>query len=479
MPGVTFVPGTTQVRPGVYVAIGQTQQAAPNPLGIVAAIFKADWGPVATPTLIQNYDAVASTFGAISGTSTIDCPQQAFVGGAQSVLAWRLGGAGGVAAVYTLNDSAAAGILTITAKYAGVRGNAFRVTSRVNLVDATKNDLVILEGTTVLQTITYTPGADAAAAIVAAVAAVGSPWVTVAKVITGTGIAAIVTAAALITGANPTVTAASYLAGMNGIETLSWNALVSDSNDDAASTGHTQALVFDAYVTRVRNVDGMRALYVVGVPTSVAQATRLANAAAFNNLSTVYVANGFVNGASPAVTFEGYQAAARVAGLIVGAPITNSLTHEIIKDGISITGAMIGSDQVLAIQSGALTFSMNALNQVQVEYGITTLVTPGPGLDNGWKKIRRVRTRDYLVTAIAQLWDPLIGVVSNNAAGRGALIAAAYTVITKMIGIGALTSGSCIEDPNNPPAGDSVWFVVATIDNDSAEKIYTQFNFSY
>jgi hypothetical protein len=48
-----------------------------------------------------------------------------------------------------------------------------------------------------------------------------------------------------------------------------------------------------------------------------------------------------------------------------------------------------------------------------------------------------------------------------------------------MIAEGALLSGTIYEDPNNPPSGDSAWFVVAVDDLDSAEKVYITFGFRF
>jgi len=100
-------------------------------------------------------------------------------------------------------------------------------------------------------------------------------------------------------------------------------------------------------------------------------------------------------------------------------------------------------------------------------------------MDAGWKKIRRVRTTDNLMDRIVAAWDPLIGKINNSPDGRATLIAAAQGIINKMIAEGALLRGSIFEDPNNPPVGDSAWFVVQVDDLDSAEKVYITFQFRF
>ncbi|MCK9327660.1 MAG: hypothetical protein M0P69_19350, partial [Bacteroidales bacterium] len=132
-----------------------------------------------------------------------------------------------------------------------------------------------------------------------------------------------------------------------------------------------------------------------------------------------------------------------------------------------------------AIQSGALVFTMSAKKQVHIESGITTFVTPTADMDAGWKKIRRMRTRDNLIERIVATWDPIIGKINNNPDGRATLIAAAQGIINQMVGEGALIGGTFVEDPNNPPVGDSAWFVAAVDDIDSAERLYIEFGFQF
>ena len=46
-----------------------------------------------------------------------------------------------------------------------------------------------------------------------------------------------------------------------------------------------------------------------------------------------------------------------------------------------------------------------------------------------------------------------------------------------MVAEGALLGGIFAEDANNPPAGDSAWFVAYVDDSDSAEKTHITFGF--
>lgn len=466
MAGSTFVAGETKIRPGVYVRttnIGQPVEPGVSQ-GIVAALFRASWGPIGEARLLESPDAATALFGS---QGTVDTAVEAFLGGARQVLCYRMGSAG-QAASCQLTDGGAAPLVTITAKYPGTRGNNLRITVRDSLADPAQRELLVYEGTTLRQTIRYTAGADEADALVAAVAETGSDWITATK--EDSGSIADVTQQALTGGTDPTITAEDISNALNAIEALEWNVLAVDTED-----APTHAMV-GAYIDRVRS-EGKRVLAVIGEPTSVPLATRLANATAQNNPAVVYVANGF-KGLDGAIR-EGYRAAARVAGMIASAPVTASFTHMVVSRATELVGPLTNAEIEQAIKAGALVFSLNATRQVQIEYGINTLVTLGADQDAGWKKIRRMRTRDNLIERCVAITDPLIGRVTNSPDGRATLIAAMQGVVDAMVREGALLGGTVREDPANPAQGDSAWFLIEVDDLDSAEKMYLTFGFRF
>lgn len=468
MAGHVFQVGEQKVRPGVYVrvtSIGEPQETT-APQGIVAALFRASWGPLGEVVHLENADAVIDVFGS---AGTVDTALEAFRGGCRRVVAYRLGTGGGKA-LLNFQDTESTNVVKIEAKYEGARGNNFAVTVRDSLTDATKRELLLYEGTTLRQTIVFAKGSGEPQALVDAVTASNSPYIKATKTTEGTGVLAAVTQQSLTGGQDPTVNGESYSEGLSAIEAIDWNVLAVDTEDTA-----THAVV-QTYIDRVRN-EGKRVLGVVGEPTSVLLATRLANARAFNDPAIIYVANGFKG--SDGLIREGYKAAARVAGMVASAQITESLTHYVVRGATELAGALTNAEIEQAINSGALVFTMSAQKQVHIEYGINTFVIPTADMDAGWKKIRRVRTRDSLMERIASTWDPLIGKINNSPDGRATLIAAAQGIINQMVAEGALLQGTIFEDPNNPPVGDSAWFVVQVDDLDSAEKVYIAFQFRF
>ncbi len=480
MAGSVFQVGEQKIRPGVYVRvtnIGEPPEAI-VPQGVVAALFRASWGPLGEVVYLENADAVISTFGS---AGTVDTAIEAFRGGCRRVVAYRLGTGGEKALLNLQDDTESTNVVKIEAKYEGERGKDFVVTVRDSLADDTKRELLLYEGATLRQTILFTKGGGKEPqALVNAIVASNSPYITATKIENGSGTLAIVTRqpltggqdpTVLTGGQDPTVNGESYSAGLSAIEAIDWNVLAVDTEDTAIHA------VVQTYIDRVRN-EGKRVIGVVGGElTSVDLATRLDNARAFNDPAIIYVANGFKG--ADGVAREGYKAAARVAGMVAAAQITESLTHYVVRGATELVGALTNAEIEQAIQSGALVFTMSAQKQVHIEYGINTFVTPTADMDAGWKKIRRVRTRDNLMERIVATWDPLIGKINNSPDGRATLIAAAQGIINRMIAEGALLRGSIFEDPNNPPVGDSAWFVVQVDDLDSAEKVYITFQFRF
>ncbi len=471
MAGSIFQVGEQKVRPGIYIRttdVGEPPEAI-IPQGTVATLFRASWGPLGEVVTIESAEAISPAFG---DGGTVDALKENFRGGCRDVLGYRLG-TGGAKATATLKDTATtpADAVKLEALYEGERGKEFTVTIRDSLIDETKRELLLYEGVTLRQKVEFAKGTGEPQALVEAIKESGSLWITASKV-AESGTLAAVAQSPFTGGQDPTVTGEDYSAGLMAIEALHWNVLCVDTDDPI-----THAVV-QTYVDRVTS-EGKRILGTAGEPTSVELATRFANSRAFNDPPMHYVLNGFKG--SDGIVREGYLAAARVAGMIAGSSITDSMTHAVVRGATEVVGALTNAEIEQALLSGAIVFTMSARKQVHIEQGINTFITPTADMDAGWKKIRRVKTRYNLIDRITETWDPLVGKVDNDPDGRGTLIAAAQGIINKMASPAekALLGGVIMEDPDLPPDGDSAWFVAAVDDKDSAEKMYIRFGFRY
>lgn len=468
MPGTAYIEGTTQIRPGIYFRVtnvGETAIVA-GEAGVVAAVFTASWGPLGTPVELRSIFEVDEKFGTGLGTDTV---REIFRGGAQTVLAQRVG-TGGTVATKTLMDTTSGtpiSTVRVDAKYAGVRGNNLAVTIRDHLSDTTLREFLVYESGVLREAFTFLKGAPATEPAGLVAATIGSQYVATTLLASGNNILAAVADSALASGADPTTAAGDYTTAMGKIETEAWDWLVADTNDVIIHAS------IASYIARLREA-GQFVKAVIGEPTSVLTATRLSDAKAFNAPWIVYVANGFVTANG---NIEGKLAAARVAGMIASARLGNSITHSVVNGGTGLVGPMTTTEIEGAIRSGAINFSRDSQNRIVIEYGLTTYTGGNANLDLGWSKIRRIRQRDAFMRQVLYAWDGMLGQVNNSADGRAMLVAVGNRVASDMVATGTLGGAEIVEDPANPATGDAAWFIATIDDPDSLEKVYVRFGF--
>lgn len=465
--------GETKVRPGVYFREtnggGAELIGARN--GIVAVAFKANWGPLGEVVTISSPSEIAERFGDdTSEGSNIAILNKIFNGGASEIKAIRVG-SGGIKASITLKDTttgSAVDVVKLTAKYAGTRPLA--LTIKDSLAVDTQRECIIYSGTKELMKVTFAKGSGEVDALVAAIAESGAGIVDAKKIAAGNGTLAAVTQTTFSTaGASPTITNADYDTAFGVLESSKWNVLCVDTNDTAV-----HAMV-KSFINRA-NDSGLMAIAVLGEPTSIDYATRKSHATAFNTPNVVYILNGFKANDE---TYEGYNAAAVVAGLIAYLPANDSPTHKAVPGATDIVEPLTNTQIIECLQSGAIVFTASASGAVWIEQGINTLTTLNANQDAGWKKIRRTKTRFELITRILENTEGIIGNVNNDSNGRATFIAIANGVINQMIAEGKLLSGNVTEDTANPAKGDSAWFVISVLDLDSIERVYITYQFRF
>lgn len=469
-----YTAGENKTRPGIYFRQenggGLDLSGATN--GIVAVAFQANWGPLGQVVTIEDPSEIPYIFGDDSGSnSNVAILTKIFQGGASVIKALRVG-SGGTKAAVTLKDTTsgtAVDVITLTAKYAGTR--ALSVTIKDSLSVTTERECIIYAGTKELCKVTFAKGdAGEVDALVAAVNASEDCVVIATKLAAGNGTMAAVTQTTFTTaGVSPTIASTDYDAAFSLLEADTWNTICIDSNDN---TIHT---LLKTFINRANDA-GLMGIAVVGEPTSVTFETRRTRAASYNSENFVYCLNGFKIGDT---VYEGFNAAAVMAGYIAYLPCNDSITHKIIAGATEIVGGLTNTQIVNCLKSGCLVFTKATSGAVWVEQGINTLVTLSGNQDAGWKKIRRTKTRFELITRINESSEGIIGAVNNDANGRATFMAIANGVINAMIAEGKLQRGSCEEDPSNPAKGDSAWFILDILDLDSIEKVYLVYRFHF
>lgn len=461
----TFAKGEVKVRPGVYHRYENSggSRVAEARNGIGAGIFRAKWGPLNKVVELDVTSDVNALFG--SG-ATEDLVTEMFNGGISSGKFVRIG-SGGSAPSVKLKTEEGINAVTITGAYVGSR--PLSVSVRESITGENK-EFLIYEGATVVFSVSFATAEDEIAVLVNAIN--GATKEFGAKAETGvSGKIAVVVQKAMAGGEDPSVEVADYSRGLSALEATVFNCLAVDSDDVAV-----HALV-NAFLTRVYTA-GSYPMACVAENRDVELETRMKHAASYNNEMMHLVLNpAYSVGGKLA---DGYLLAARVAGMIASVASNASLTHQIISGYESVAEPLTNTQVVKALRSGCVVLTENSSSQVWIEQGINTLVTPDADQDEGWKKIRRVKTRFELMQRIDDTLEVLVGKVNNDTDGRAALIASAQAVIDYMASEKKLLPGGTFsEDSTQVSEGDYAYFVIAVDDIDSIEKIYLDYKFRF
>lgn len=452
-----FTIGEIKDRPGVYYRYenaGSAESDADE--GIGAVVGHSDWGPLNTPVHVTPDTSILAAIGSGDG---VDAVTEMMHGGCNEVVFVRIG-SGGTKPTITFSG------ITLTAKYPSSR--LFSITVKETLEDASVKKFVLYEGSTILETKTFTADANATEAQALATALENSKYVDV-VVASSASTVAETNQASFTAGVDPTSTISSYSAGFEALEPEYFNVLCVDSTQNSV-----HAMV-EAFLDRIYEA-GAFPMAIVAEDMSIAYDTRMTHAATFNDEKMVYLLNGFVtaNGA-----MRRFLAAARIGGMIAASDSNTSLTHQVIADAIGLDESFTNTQIIKGLKKGCLILSLNSSKEVMIEKAITTLVSLGDNQDRGWKKIRRVKTRMELMRRIQNTVDALIGKVDNDEDGRATIIAAIQRVLDAMIGEKKLSSGTANLDETNAPYGDSAWFVIAVDDLDSIETIYLTYQYRF
>lgn len=466
----TFTIGEKKVRPGTYFrrenAGGAEVVGATN--GIVAAVFQSNWGPLnkefdmdkTMPNNIKDY------YGTGSGAEII---RQAFLGGAVTVRAVRVGSGDGAEQTVTLKTSGDSPADAVKLMTAYPTDRAFTVSVRTNLI-TDQRQLVIYDGTEVFEEFAFDAGTNEAENLVAAVKESKN---FVAKLVTEgiTGTLADITQKAMEGGKNPSVTAESYSKGTDVLERYKWNVLIADTDDTAIHT-LLQSFAQTSYDT------GHLGMICIGGLHTQDFDERIKLAASYNDEKVCYVLSGWKG--SDGAEYDGYKAAARIGGMIAYQPTNSGLTHTVIKNATELLEPLTNGEIIKAEQKGCIVLTLNDDDQIWIDNAINTLVTPDAEQDEGWKKIRRTKCRFELMDRINSTIDKYVGKVNNDSNGRATIIATGQKVLNEMIGENKLFPGATMtESTVYAPEGDSCWFDINADDIDSAEHIYIAYRYRF
>jgi hypothetical protein len=462
----TYTIGEKKTRPGVYHRYENTGglQTAGATNGIGAAVVRASWGPLNKVIEFEPATSVEAVFGTAGTTDLITAM---FTGGLVSGFFVRAGH-GGKEPSLVINTAEGEAAGTIKGAYVGAR--AFTATIRDNLAGDAR-EFFIYDGTRTFLKVTFAKGDDEVAALKEALEAATNDFILVLEE-GASGALADIAQAAFTGGEDPEVTAQDYSDAFNSLEPYTYNVICIDTT--AAAVKATLA----AYLARIYEA-GSYPMAVIAADTTKDLETRMEEAVTYNDPKVIFVLNGAVDSAG--TVLEDYLVAARIGGEVASTPANQSVTHLVLSGYADLAQPLTNTQVINALKKGCLVLTKNKAGQVHIEQGINTLITPNAEQDDGWKKIRRVKTRFELMQRIDDTLENVIGKVNNDTDGRATIVAAGNSVIKTMAAEQKLqkTGGSMAEDDDNPPEGDSAWFVIAVDDIDSIEKVYLLYRFRF
>lgn len=498
-----WIEGTIPVSPGVYFRTTSGDVAIKGAInGIVAVVYKGNWGALNTVVDIapEDMNNLKDIVGTGAGYNAV---YQAFRGGALRVLAVRVGsvvtrkedgkdveyGNLSKAGLMTVATTIGTGESAVTkqvkavrlyAKYPGKR--SFTVTLKKSLT-TNRMQLMFYEGTRLMEVVEYDSGGKEPARLVKAVNE-NSKYFTAKLLDAGKGLTVKMAEVAqqnFKVGTDPLTSADAFSKGLDVLERYRWNVVVTTSNEASVHA------LLTAYVQQCYD-NGQLIMTVIGgtrkhkdssgATVAYPYTDRVAYATATNDWRVVYVPSGWLG--TDGLEYEGYQSAAYLAGMIAGSESNTSITHLVIQGALRPLEDLSIGEAETAMAGGCVVLQPNDEGQVWVGNANNTLVTLGNNQDEGWKKIRRTKTRFEFMARVNRTCDELISRLDNDAHGRATIVTVITKVIRDMITERKLFTGSYVEvDTTHQPVGDRAYFIAHIGDIDSLEKIFITYNFSY
>ncbi|MCA1571145.1 MAG: phage tail sheath family protein [Chloroflexi bacterium] len=458
-------------RPGSKISIvGETIfQINPSFAEIVAVPIIHDWGPLNTPTLCVSFEDYIAKFGD-SDTVGRTAVALAFGGqnlvgaaGAGAVLVDRMGitGAGApVKATVNLQNTTPAAALTLTAKYAGVRGNRISAVVADDAIDATRDVLKIrLDG--VVKETYYYANTDINGLRDQINANTGS----------------LVTATTLINAVALGVTAGTSLAtgtDGNALTLTEWSAMLARIQNKDFSifapydlTDATIQASLKTWVIQMRDA-GLPLTAIIGGGSTDTVTTAITRSATMNDQNIVNLGHGVYHDDLVNKDLSTSQLAPKIAGVLAARGDEKSLTFA--KLGglhVATASSAPADDQIIsAIENGVTVFSLStsAEAELKIERGMTTFTTKTDLLRpfDTFSDPRLVRILDIFARGVREWGNEfIIGEVAVNDNTRAAVRGEARQRTDDLEQRGLIvpdTAFVVVEAPSDPADRDAVPF---------------------
>ena len=437
MAGGNFDINQPKVRPGSYMnfAAKKTYATSVSSRGIVVVpLIGYDWGPDAKFIELDNDapDAEMAKLGRsiYDDNELIRLVRLAFE---NAVKVWVYIIAGGTKAKAVKDD------LTITAKYAGKRGNDITVTSTAN-VDGGYDISLYLAGE-LMETFT-------GAATIEELAANESQYVD----FSGEGDLTAFSGAVLEGGQPAENTNSSFTAFLDAVEKVKCNTVLIPVSEESLTAAAASKVKY--------------------LRTKVGKTVQFVFAGyAGDNIGIINVVNSFRLYDKDLSVVD---AAAWMAGATAAATKTQSNTYKVVTNATAVVGELTNEQAEEAILAGKLFFSVSDdTGEVIVEYDINSLVHPNSKQDDSYKKNRVIRVLDCFADDLKATIKP--NQFDNNPKGWEKMLQLGKLLMSQYEEDNAIKNVNLDADftiDQSRSKGDATYFNVALQPVDSSEKLY-------
>jgi hypothetical protein len=468
--GGRFSRDNRPILPGAYFNVEAIQQTVIQPSAgqVVALPIVHTWGPEHVATLVTSfseYEAIygvdespgrTAVMGALRGE---DVPGW---GGAGGVIVYRMTGTGAAPSSVVLKDTNAtpANAVTLTARYAGSRGDRLRVAVLDTPGVTANTDLIVYDGTSELERYTF---ADAnTQALVDAINA-GSEWLTATR--TGPGPLAIVGTAAPLAGGNDgsTLTGADWDAMLAALSVERFGVFAPFDLTD------TTILAAVKQWGKDNNEAGRRFRIVTGggkTPFSGGTETTdtaITRAATFNNPDFL-VLGGFEVQDTDGVIYTSSQLAPRYAGILAQRGEVHGATCARLGGMDKVLYGPTTSQKVAQFKGGVVGVGRDSdpVSPIRFEAAVTTYTYTGDPLIpyaifRNPKFVATTHSIEMEVTEYAEA--NVIGKTVVNEKTRDAVKGEMMNRLQRRVESGVIQANPTVEIDQNPPPTDSDEFI--------------------
>jgi hypothetical protein len=472
--------GSPSLRPGLYLNFQAEAEALIKGglTGVVAVVGQAAWGPANTVQSIIR-ERELELYYTKDETSPFDLPfmiYQAMRGGASKVLAYRIVGANPAKSHLDLNDTTGApvNVIDLDGKYEGVRGDSFEITIAANPNNSVRKDVSVIENGVLLKKWTTRIDNGGAGMVQDLVDQINDDltnyWITATYLADGNLTLANITDTPLANGDDgDALVDADYDGMLDVLELEDFYAFAVDTQ--AAN----QLDAIETWVVETMREAGKKVVFVTGSDTDDVLADAQVDAQGYNHEGIIYVFPGFKykNFSGVQQTARGSKAAARVAGMLSGLALTQSITFKQITNIVDLEVRLGNQDVKDALASGIMPLVWDG-TRIKVERGLNTLTTPGAGQSDQFKKVHIIRVIDSINNTLRKTAsDQIIGQYLNNSIGQDAVLSLFGDFLFNLGSQGIIDSSFELSlDEQNPSEEDRIFINMKIRPIDSIEYIF-------